>query len=173
MSDAATDTTTDTDTGTDDTATGSDDTEPDWKAEAEKAKAAATKWEARAKGNHTAVKELDNLKRSTMSDLEKAKADARDEGRAEAIKEAATQLVDAKFEAAAAGKIPVDKLPKVLAGINRAAFIGDDGQINTKAIGEYVDAIAPAKGAPDFGQGQRGSAAPADFNATIRQRMGR
>lgn len=142
-----------------------------WKAEHEKAVAEARKWEDRAKANLGAAKELDTLKRTTMTDLEKAVADARDEGRTLALKEASAALVDAKIEAAATGRLNPAQLASLLDGIDRSKFVDDAGLIDTAKVSKFVDSVAPPKGTLDLGQGQRGANTPTDMNALIRGRM--
>lgn len=147
--------------------------EKDWKAEYEKAEKKARDWEARSKGNHEAVKELEALKRTSMTDLEKAVADARTEAKTEAAREHAAELVDARIEAAAAGKVPADRLAKALAPVDRRYFIGDDGTVDVKKVADFVSTLATDGGPADLGQGNRGGAAPTDMNSLIRNRMKR
>ncbi len=150
-----------------------DESDKDWKAEHEKAIAEARKWEARAKADHEKVKELDKLQRASMTDLEKAVADAREEGRATAIREATTELVDARMEAAASGRLSEKQLAVLLDGYDRTKFLTDDGKVDAAKVAKFIEAIAPAKGTPDLGQGPRGEAGPGDFNSRIRERMRR
>jgi hypothetical protein len=149
------------------------DAEKDWKAEHEKVLAEARKWEQRAKENHGAKKELDDLKKSGMTELEKAVAEATEAGKAEARREAAAQLVDARIEAAAANRLSELQLAQLLEGIDRARFLTEDGQVDAEKVKKFVDAVAPATAPADLGQGNRGSGAPSDFNAAIRARMRR
>jgi membrane protein involved in colicin uptake len=140
--------------------------------EVDKWKALSKKNEDRAKANANAAKELEELRAKTMSEQEKAVAAAKAEGRTEALKEASVLFVDAEVKAAAAGrKIDVDKL---LAGLDRSAFLNDEGKPDTKAIEDYLDGIAPRDGRPDLGQGTRGTGAQgADMNTMLRQAAGR
>ena len=136
----------------------SDDTSPETlKAEVEKWKAQARKHEERAKANAAAAKELEQVRLSSMSEQEQAVEKARIEARAEAIAEVNAQLVDARLEAAAAGRLAPEQLAALLTGINRASFLNDDGTVNGDAISAFVDGIAPASGTsfPDLGQGAR------------------
>lgn len=128
----------------------------DLSAEVEKWKALARKNEDRAKANAAAQKELDALKQSSMTDMEKAIETARAEARAEALRENGSKLVAAEVKVAAAGRqVDVDAL---LEGIDPGRFLDPDGQPDTGAISEWVDRVAPVavdRQAPDLGQGAR------------------
>lgn len=137
----------------------------DYKAEAEKWQALARKHEDRAKANSSAAKELEELRKASMSEVERAVAEAKAAGRAEAIAEVGTQLVDAELRAAAAGRLADAQLDVLLQGLNRAAFLGADGTVDRASVVKFVNGIAPAAkeenststGNPfDFGQGARG-----------------
>jgi hypothetical protein len=168
MTDDATTTTTDdsTDqqsaTDTDQTDTTSTDTagDKDWKAEAEKWKELSRKNEHDKKANAGAAKELEELKKKGMSDTEKAVAEAKAEGRKEALLESGSLMVEAEIKAAAAGR-NVD-VAALLEGIDRSRFLNDDGKPDTDAITAWVDKIAPSKSDekkpfPDLGQGDKGT----------------
>ncbi|MGE3795104.1 MAG: hypothetical protein AB7I38_14415 [Dehalococcoidia bacterium] len=122
---------------------------------------ASRKWEQRAKDNATAAEELDKLKAQSMSEQEKAVAAARDEGRKAATDELTDKLLRAEFKAAAAGKLP----DGLVEAIDVKRFLTEDGEADTAAIAKFVeDNAQPESGTsttsvPDFGQGNRGSAA--------------
>lgn len=84
-----------------------DDTPKDWEAEYRKAVEQSRKWEARAKANSTAAKELEELKQSTMTDAEKlADAEKRAEtaeAELQALRDEAQRRVDADEASAATG----------------------------------------------------------------------
>ena len=161
MTDTAADTA--TDTTPDATQTDAPDTDTtDWKAEAEKFQALQRKWEERAKSNANAQKELDQLRKASMTDLEKAveaaKAEGFNEGRAQGL----GQIVSAKIEAAAAGRLAPEALAALLGGLNLASFIDDEGEVDQEKVTAFVDSIVPAadtKQDPfaglDLGQGTR------------------
>lgn len=132
----------------------------DWKAEAEKIKAEARKWEDRAKANSTAAKELEQLRQSAMTDQEKAVAEAKATGRLEALVEAAGKVASAEIKAAAAGRLTDDQVSTLLEGLNLAAFVGEDGEVDAAKVKTFVDGIAPEpkNDTPvfDLGQGARG-----------------
>lgn len=108
------------------------------------------------KAAKTAAAELDALRKQSMSEQERAVAEARDAGRAEALAEVAADRVDDAVRAAAAGKsVDVDAL---LEGLDRNRFVSD-GQPDREAIQGWIDRVAPAatQATPtvDLGQGVR------------------
>jgi hypothetical protein len=145
---------------------GGTDTGPDWKAEAEKWQALARKHEDRAKSNATAAKELERYQQQSMTEQERAVAEARAEARSEALREAGKDRVDDAVRLAAKGRH--DDPDALLVGLDRAAFLDEDGRPDTQAITAWMDRVAPerepAPEAPtfDFGQGTR--AAPLALN---------
>lgn len=110
------------------------------------------------------VAERDRLKQATLSDSEKAieaaKTEAAEAARAEARKEALPALVRAEFKAAAAGKIPADRLAGILEPLDLTKFLtAGGGEVDTDKVQQYVDGLAPdGKKWPDMGQGRRGDA---------------
>lgn len=125
----------------------------------------ARKNEDRSKANAAAAKELEQLKQQSMTDLEKAVAQARIEARAEAIKEAAGKLAAAEIRAVAANRFDDDQLAALLEGVNLTAFVDEDGEVDAAKVAKFVDGIAPKQDdtatsikVPDLGQGARGSA---------------
>jgi hypothetical protein len=153
-----------------------DDT--DWKAEAEKWKAASRKHEQRAKDNADKAKQYDELKRAQMSEQEKAAEDqkkavetARSEGAAEAKaaagREFGSRLVDAEIRAATAGRMSDEQRGALIEGLDRARFLTDAGEVDAGKVKKFVDAVAPvvapppATGGARMGQGrQAGSNTP-------------
>ncbi len=145
----------------------------DWHKRYEDAVANSRKWEDRAKANKTAAEELAELKKQGMTDLEKAAAEARAEGAAEARKQFGARLVDAEVRAAAAGR-DKDVIDGLLDGLDRSKFLTDEGEPDTKAIAKWVERVAPKQATPplDLGQGARaGTEAAPDMNDRIRQRL--
>lgn len=157
--DASTDTPTSA-TGAADTAAG-DGT--DWKAEAEKWQSLARKHEDRAKANSSAAKELEEFRRQSMTEQERAIDAARAEARAEAIAEFGGRLAEAEFRAVAAGRMSDEQVATLLEGVNLARFVGDNGEVDRAAVARFVDGIAPKQeqdapktpAFPDLGQGTR------------------
>ncbi len=156
-----------TDTAPADTATepeatpdATDTDSTDWKAEAEKAKALQRKWEDRAKANSKAATELEELRKSHMTETEKAIEQAKAEGRAEALAEAGSKVARAEFKAALGDRLDADGFEALMAGLDLAAFLNDQGDVDAEKITAFVDRIAPRPTedtfAPiDMGQGAR------------------
>lgn len=127
----------------------------------------ARKHEDRNRGtaDYDAIKaERDELKTRTQTDAERVLEDARKEAgevaRKEARAEALPRVVRAEFKAAAAGRIPADRLDTVLEPLDLTKFLTADGsEVDTDKVTRYVEGLAPAGGQkwPDMGQGRRDS----------------
>jgi hypothetical protein len=149
-----------------------------WMDEAAKHKALSKKHEAQAKANAAAAAENARTREAAMSDTEKAVAAARREGRLEALRESASQIVDATVKTAAANRLEPRTVDALLLNLDRRAFMDDEGTVDTDAIITWVESIAPpAKPKeeepsdsrfPDLGQGARG-ATPALNSSKLQQ----
>lgn len=111
--------------------------------------------EKRSKDNH---RELERLKRESMSEQERAIAEARDQARAEVLRETSGQLVDAEIRSAAVNRpVNVDAL---LDSLDRSKFVDDEGNVDRQAVTTWLDQLAPAQTEPrqarDLAQGARG-----------------
>lgn len=137
---------------------------PDPDADAETAKQlehwkeVARKNEQRAKDNAQKAKDYDALKKSTMSETEKAVAEAKAEGLAEGLKTGSSKIAQAEIRAALAGRH--SDPDAFIEGVDAARFIGDDGEVDRAQITAWVDKVAPVgeQKPPvlDLGQGNRG-----------------
>lgn len=129
--------------------------EKDLKAELEKWKAMSRKTEAQAKANAEAAKELEALKKASLSDQERLIESTREETRRAVRLEFAGKLVDAELKSALNGKTLEGN---AILDFNKSAFIDDSGDIDTEAIQAWVEAhTKPADTPlPDLGQGVRG-----------------
>jgi hypothetical protein len=120
--------------------------------------------EKQARTNAKAAEELEKLRASQMTETEKAVAQAKAEGRTEAVREHGRTLAEAKFEAALARK-GLDLGPAAEL-IDKSRFVGDDGTVDQDAIKKAVDQLAkltpktPGTSGGDFGGGN-GSGTPA------------
>lgn len=127
----------------------------DWQKEAEKWKGLSRKHEDNWKD---ASKRLTDLEKASMSDAEKAVANAKAEGEKSGINKAATRIATAELKAFAAEKGV--KLPD-LEALNLLKFVGEDGEPDEKAIAKFIDSLGAGKGAfapaSELGIGQRNS----------------
>lgn len=127
-------------------------------------KAAARKWETRAKENKTAADELATLKAAQMSEQEKAVQAATEQGRTAALAEAAPQIAQARLEAAAALK-GVDLTP-FAEFLDVGKFV-KNGEVDGDAITAAVDKLAAlAPRGPGRSGGDMGGAGGSGDTAT-------
>jgi hypothetical protein len=93
--------------------------------------------------------ELEKLRNANRTDAEKAVADAKQAGTAEADAKWAPRLAAAEFRAALAHLAGVDerdgrdKRDRIIAGINLADYITDSGDVDTDRVQSYAADIAP------------------------------
>jgi hypothetical protein len=88
--------------------------------------------------------ELDQFRQSQMSETEKAIAQAKAQGRKEALVEATNRLARAELRAVAAGKLADPDDAAALIG-DLSEFVTADGDVNTKAMTSAIDALVKAK----------------------------
>lgn len=140
--------------------------EPDLQAELDRWKAIARKHEDRAKANYPAVKELEELKKSQMSDTERAVKEAEERGRIGAASEFGQKIAAAELKAALAGLIPDPQ--GVIEDLNLAKFVTENGDVDLAAVTalkEKYAAIAPPQtppppNPPNLHQGRQGTPVP-------------
>lgn len=143
------------------------DSEPadttDWKAE-------ARKWEQRAKENRAAANHLEKQRQASMTDAEKAVAEAEQRGRTAALTSLGQRLVRSEFVAAAAQRNPGFDATAILDDLNLSRYLSDDGEPDTKAIAKAVERLVPSADprphVPDLGSRKPVPAAP-DMNDLI------
>lgn len=157
MSDASDSTSTETSTETNPETSSAKPEVTDWEAEVEKWKKESRKWEERAKGNSKAVKELDDLKRTSMTDQEKAVADAVAKAQADWNRDSGKRLAAAEIRALSAGRLDDARLGALMSGISLENFLTEDYEPDVKAINSFLDGIAPKSTNLDLGQGARGN----------------
>lgn len=111
-------------------------------------------------------RELEKFRQASMSENEKAVAEAKASGRVEALTEVGKRLARAEFKAIAAGKgLDVSAL---LDDIDVSRYVGDDGEPDEKAITAAVERFAALKGEPQqppavsFDGGPRSSPSDSD-----------
>jgi hypothetical protein len=106
--------------------------------------------------------ELAKVQEANQSEAEKALAQARAEGHAEAIKTASERLVKAEVKAAAAGKL---QDPEDAYGfLDLTSFVDDTGDVDSNAISSAIDELVKTKpylsaGATPAGAGTGGGGA--------------
>jgi hypothetical protein len=164
----------DSTTEADDTATGADQdstTSTETTDELGDAGRRALAEERRAR--KVAERELANLRKAAMSDQERAVAEAKAAGLAEAARAAAPRLVKAELRAAAADAgLPREALAGFLEYADLGRFVGEDGQVDEKAIGAAIKKLGGGKPA-DFDGGARTPALKGnDMNSVIRRAAG-
>lgn len=170
MAEAAADTATDTTTET------GEQTDTDLQAEVDKWKSLAKKHEDRSKGNAAKIRELEDAQRAQMTDTDRALSEARAAGRAEAITQFGTRVVDAELRAASSGRTFDGD---ALIGLDRGQFIGDDGDVDVEKLRDWVSKNSTEKtaapeapkgplGPADLGQGNRQAIPIGDDNALLR-----
>jgi hypothetical protein len=113
----------------------------------------------RALGDYEQIKtERDRLKAEHQTADEKALEDAQkaaaDAARADERGKYAPRLFAAEFRAAAAGRIPAEKLAAIIEPLDTTKFLTPDGEVDADKVKQFVDGIAPdGKKWPDMGQG--------------------
>jgi hypothetical protein len=140
-----------------------------WKHYARKHEGTAKQLVEWQNANKAKVEGYDALLEASKSEqeraIEEAKATATAAGRAEMI----PHLLQAEFVAAAAGKLTRDQALELVAPLNAAHFLDDNGNVDTAKVtsyvGKYISAAAPAPngaklpaGFPDLGQGKKAAA---------------
>jgi hypothetical protein len=125
------------------------------KAEVDKWKSLSRKNEQQAKANIAAAKELEEIRKSQLTDTEKLVEQTRAETAQAIRREYATKLVDAELKATLNGRILEGG---ALLEFDKSSFIQNDGNIDSEAIQSWVEAHSKTMDipAPNLGQGARG-----------------
>jgi hypothetical protein len=123
------------------------------------------------------VKEFDSQRKASMTEAERAVAEAEERGRAAVRAEYGSRLAQTEFKAAAAARNPEYDVAKALKYVNLSSFLGEDGEPDTKAIAAAAADLIPTAGSPQppsFDGGTRQSApAGVSMSDLIRQAAGR
>lgn len=140
------------------------------KADFEALKAEKDKWQNLSRETEKKFKdigkELESFKKKNMDESEMLFHETSQKARSEAISQFGGKLVKAEFKAAAAGRMSETQLNSLLDNVNVSKFMNDDGDIDEKAISDFVDSIVPKvedvkkpeqKNLFDMGQGARGN----------------
>lgn len=128
----------------------------DLESEVEKWKSLSRKNEQQARANALAAKELEELKKSQLSETERLIESTKDETRLAVRMEFAEKLVDAELKSNLTGRVLEGN---ALLDFDKSAFIDGDGNVDSEAVQVWVDAHSTKTDAPkpDLGQGARGS----------------
>jgi len=145
------------DTGTTASDTGAETT--DWRAEAEKYRELHRKQETRAKANAEAARELERVRRETMSETERAVAEAVARREADLRSEYGSRLAGAALDGALGSRMAPDAKAALLAGLDFARFLDEAGEVDQAAVNAFASTVAPESHTPtafpDLGQGVR------------------
>lgn len=120
--------------------------------------------------------EVEKVRQASMTEAEKAVAEAETRGRTAATADFGKRLATSKFEALASKRNPAFDTAPVLEIIDVGRFVGDDGEPDEKSITAAVEKLVPAAeaGVPNFDGGPRGTPpAPSGMNGLIRKATGR
>lgn len=115
------------------------------KAEREEARKAAKALEKELSELRSQSKEWEKQRRATMSEAERATAEAEERGRATAVANFGSRLARTEYVAAAAKRNSDFDVAAVLDDINLAKFIREDGEPDTAAIAESVARLIPER----------------------------
>lgn len=99
------------------------------------------------KARKAAERELAKVQQASMTETERAVAEAEERGRAAERVALGQRLVRAEFRAQAAGK--VSNLDELLDDLNLAKFIDEDGEPDAKAIAKAVARFTPTEPTED------------------------
>lgn len=105
-------------------------------------------------------KELAKIRRTSLSESERAVEEARLEGRASAAVEFGKRLARSEFDSIAGRRNADVDTSAVLEYVDLARFVGEDGEPDSKAIAEAVERLVPessgaAQAPPPLDLGQR------------------
>lgn len=149
------------------------------------------RWQARAeeRADYDDLKakaaRLAEIEQQNMTDTQRAVAEAEQRGRAAALADAGSRIVDTMFRAALHGRRSDTEISDLLIGLDRSSFLTADGLgVDTDKVTRYVNVVAPAPVAPaptppaavvpvtgapqprpDMGQGTRSGVKPGGLEA--------
>lgn len=94
------------------------------------------------------AEQYQSLVAASQTEQERAVAEARRQGHAEALAQAGGQLVEQWVRAAAAGRLGEDSVNALLSMLDRRAFLTAQGGVNTDMVYTLINNLAPAAAAP-------------------------
>lgn len=100
--------------------------------------------------------DYDRLVAASQTEAERAVAEATRQGRAAALKEYGSQLVDGWVRVTIGDRLPEESVNALLEPLDRTKFLDANGNVDTAKVRAFVSTIAPAPQQPttDPGQGQ-------------------
>ncbi|MGK5677512.1 hypothetical protein [Actinoplanes sp. URMC 104] len=106
--------------------------------------------------------ERDQLRQATQTDLQRAQEEARQQGVQLGQQQAGRQVVEAYFQAAAAGRMSPEQVEAAVRVVNTDAFMAN-GVVNRQAVFDYVNVLVGAAlpAVPAYGQPPAAPVAPA------------
>lgn len=120
----------------------------------------------RAYADYDAIKaERDQLKTATQTDQEKAVAQAKAAGEAEAATKWASRVVQAEFKAAFKGAKTAEQIQTLLEPLDLNKFLTEKGEVDTDKVTKYAASFGSSAGQPDMGQGRRSGGNPSKGDA--------
>jgi len=125
-------------------------------AEVDKWKSLSRKNEQQAKANMTAAKELEEIRKSQLSDTEKLIEQTKEETALSVRKEFAGKLIDAELKAQLQNRVLE---AGALLSFDKTSFVDNEGNIDSEAIQSWVEAHSKTTDTPtpDLAQGARGN----------------
>lgn len=87
--------------------------------------------------------EYQRLVAASQTEQERAVADARRQGRVEALAETGSQLVEQWVRAAAVGRIGEESVSALLENLDRSRFLNGNGGVDTDKVYSLVNTLAP------------------------------
>jgi hypothetical protein len=126
------------------------------KAEVDKWKSLSRKNEQQAKSNMTAAKELEEIRKSQLTETEKLIEQTKTETALSVRREFSGKLIEAELKAQLNGRVLEGG---ALLSFDKSSFINDEGDVDSEAIQSWVEAHSKSTEAqlPDLGQGSRGN----------------
>ena len=126
------------------------------KAEVDKWKSLSRKNEQQAKSNMTAAKELEEIRKSQLTETEKLIEQTKTETAFSVRREFSGKLIEAELKAQLNGRVLEGG---ALLSFDKSSFINDEGDVDSEAIQSWVEAHSKSTEAqlPDLGQGSRGN----------------
>lgn len=89
---------------------------------------------------------------ASQTDHERAVAEARRQGRAEAMTETGTQLVDGWLRVAIGDRMPKESVDALLGPLDRTKFLNQSGAVDTDRVYAYAATVVPAQAQQQSGQ---------------------